>query len=115
MNKESEMGEVKRYDAVHIRYEDHNIRYGEGCEVEMVAAQDYDALRAETYLHEVRLADAYEAIERLRAENAELVAALESIDTLVSEVIGADSGDRRILGKIEDEISAALSQQEATQ
>ena len=52
------MGEVKRYDAVHIRYEDHNIRYGEGCEVEMVAAQDYDALRA---------------------ENAELVAAALSI------------------------------------
>lgn len=25
---------VKRYEAVHIRYEDNNIRYGEGCEVE---------------------------------------------------------------------------------
>lgn len=47
MNKESEMGEVKRYDAVHIRYEDRNIRYGEGCEVEMVTARDYDALCAE--------------------------------------------------------------------
>ena len=39
--------EVKRYDAVHIRYGDRNIRYGEGCEVEMVTALDYDALRAE--------------------------------------------------------------------
>ena len=32
--------EVKRYDAVHIRYEDNNIRYGEGCEVEVVTAAD---------------------------------------------------------------------------
>ena len=38
--------EVKRYDAVHIRYEDNNIRYGEGCEVEMVTARDYDALQS---------------------------------------------------------------------
>lgn len=40
------MSDVKRYDAVHIRYEDSNIRYGEGCEVEVVAAYDYDALKA---------------------------------------------------------------------
>ena len=33
------MGEVKQYDAVHIRYEDNNIRYGEGCEVEVVTAE----------------------------------------------------------------------------
>ena len=39
--------EVKRYDAVHIRYEDSNIRYGEGCEVEVVTAGDYAALEAE--------------------------------------------------------------------
>lgn len=38
------MSDVKRYDAVHLRYEDSNIRYGEGCEVEVVAAYDYDAL-----------------------------------------------------------------------
>ncbi len=41
------MSGVKRYDAVHIRYEDSNIRYGEGCEVEVVAAYDYDQLAAE--------------------------------------------------------------------
>tara|TARA_R110000782_G_scaffold27494_1_gene69557 strand:+ start:474 stop:713 length:240 start_codon:yes stop_codon:yes gene_type:complete len=41
------MKEVKRYDAVHMRYEESNIRYGEGCEVEMVAGYDYDALLAE--------------------------------------------------------------------
>ena len=52
------MREVNRYDAVHIRYEDNNIRYGEGCEVEMVTARDYDALHAEA--------------EALRAENATL-------------------------------------------
>ena len=39
--------EVKRYDAVHLRYEDSNIRYGEGCEVEVVTASDYAALEAE--------------------------------------------------------------------
>ena len=39
--------EVKRYDAVHLRYEDGNIRYGEGCEVEVVTAADYAALEAE--------------------------------------------------------------------
>ena len=39
------MKEAKRYDAVHLRYEDSNIRYGEGCEVEVVAAYDYDALK----------------------------------------------------------------------
>lgn len=52
--------QVKRYDAVHIRYEDNNIRYGEGCEVEVVTARDYDALEAE--------------FERLRAQ----VSALQS-------------------------------------
>ena len=40
------MKDAKRYDAVHLRYEDSNIRYGEGCEVEVVAAYDYDALKA---------------------------------------------------------------------
>lgn len=39
--------EVKRYDAVHLRYEDCNIRYGEGCEVEVVTASDYAAIEAE--------------------------------------------------------------------
>lgn len=39
--------QVKRYDAVHIRYGDNNIRYGEGLGVEMVTARDYDDLRAE--------------------------------------------------------------------
>jgi len=59
MNKESEMG-IKRYDAVHIRYGNRSIRYEEGCEAEVVTARDYDALRA---------------------ENAELVAALERLST----------------------------------
>jgi len=40
------MKEAKRYDAVHLRYEDSNIRYGEGCEAEVVAAYDYDELKA---------------------------------------------------------------------
>lgn len=33
--------QVKPYDAVHIRYEDNNIRYGEGCEVEVVTARAF--------------------------------------------------------------------------
>ena len=41
------MSDVKRYEAVHLRYNDNNIRYGEGCEVEVVLASDYAALEAE--------------------------------------------------------------------
>jgi len=41
------MSDVKRYEAVHLRYDDNNIRYGEGCEVEVVLASDYAALEAE--------------------------------------------------------------------
>lgn len=48
IKKESKsMKEVKRYDAVHIRYEESNIRYGEGCEVEVVTSYDYDTLLAD--------------------------------------------------------------------
>ena len=47
--------EVKRYDAVHLRYEDNNIRYGEGCEVEVVTASDYAALEAENARLRVKL------------------------------------------------------------
>lgn len=38
---------MKRYEAVHLRYDDNNIRYGDGCEVEVVLASDYAALEAE--------------------------------------------------------------------
>lgn len=55
------MSDVKRYEAVHIRYEDSNIRYGEGCEVEVVAAYDYDAL----YADRKRLLDALEKISSI--------------------------------------------------
>lgn len=41
------MSDVGRYEAVHLRYDDNNIRYGEGCEVEVVLASDYAALEAE--------------------------------------------------------------------
>lgn len=41
------MSDVKRYEAVHLRYEENNIRYGEGCEVEVVLASDYAALEDE--------------------------------------------------------------------
>lgn len=69
------MGEVKRYDQSEDAYGNSKgmklSPYGD-----YVLAEDYDALRAETYLHEVRLADAYEALELLRAENIGMVAQL---------------------------------------
>lgn len=65
------MNEVKRYDAVHIRYEGSNIRYGDGSKVEMVTARDYDALAAE--LVKARRTAAYFKDEVIAA-NAELSA-----------------------------------------
>ena len=41
------MNEVIRYDAVHLRYEESNIKYGAGCEIEVVKASDYATLQAE--------------------------------------------------------------------
>lgn len=57
------MSEAKRYEAVHLRYEDSNIRYGEGCEVEVVAAYDYDTLRAANQRLEGEVARLREALE----------------------------------------------------
>jgi len=57
--------EVKRYDAVHLRYEDCNIRYGEGCEVEVVTASDYAALEAENARLRQQLADVFEGNTKL--------------------------------------------------
>ena len=61
--------EVRRYDAVHIRYEDNNIRYGEGCEVEVVTAADYE--------REVRIAIA--AGQRMQDERDALHAEAEAL------------------------------------
>lgn len=58
------MSEVKRYDAVHLRYEENNIRYGEGCEVEVVTATDYAALEAD-YLRIISAQD-----DKWRAQHA---------------------------------------------
>lgn len=75
------MSDVKRYDAVHIRYEDSNISYGEGCEVEVVAAYDYDALRA---------------------VNGELLEALELADAALS---GANMDMKVVERKVKDAIA----------
>lgn len=64
--------QVKRYDAVHIRYEDNNIHYGEGCEVEVVTAADYE--------REVRIAIA--AGQRMQDKCDALRAEAEVLDTL---------------------------------
>lgn len=80
------MSDVKRYDAVHIRYEENNIRYGEGCEVEMVTASDYDACASR--LHEVAVACANAEQERdtLRAL---LAGVCDYADGLLCEVNSA--------------------------
>lgn len=64
------MSEVKRYEAVHIRHEESNIRYGEGCEVEVVAAYDYDTLRTANQRLEIE-------VKRLRESLIEVTASLE--------------------------------------
>lgn len=70
------MSEVKRYDAVHIRYEDNNIRYGEGCEVEVVTAADYE--------REVRIAIA--AGQRMQDKCDALQAEAEALRGLTPEL-----------------------------
>lgn len=75
------MSEVKRYDAVNIRYEESNIRYGEGCEVEVVASYDYDALKA---------------------VNGELLEALELADAALS---GANMNMKVVERKVKDAIA----------
>lgn len=67
------MSDVKRYDAVHIRYEDNNIRYGEGCEVEMVTAADYEREVMIAIAAGIRMQDKCAALE---AENTRLTAQL---------------------------------------
>lgn len=82
------MSDVKRYEAVHLRYEDSNIRYGEGCEVEVVAAYDYDAL-AKTH-NEV------ETDRDIKAANLKtLVGMVLDHDDAVNRVVegGGDGGD----------------------
>ena len=81
------MSEVKRYDAVHIRYEESNIRYGEGCEVEMVTASEYDKLAAEKeWLDKLCEAMAvkdgkqFAVMQKLAAELAELKAKMSGVD-----------------------------------
>lgn len=54
--------QVKRYDAVHIRYEDNNIHYGEGCEVEVVTAADYEREVMTAIAAGIRMQDKYDAL-----------------------------------------------------
>lgn len=68
------MGDVKRYEAVHLRYDDNNIRYGEGCEVEVVLASDYEREVRCTIAAGIRMQDKCAALE---AELAKLRAELE--------------------------------------
>lgn len=41
------MSEVQRFNAVHLRIDSNNFHFKEGCEIEVVAASDYDALTIE--------------------------------------------------------------------
>lgn len=80
------MSEVKRYDAVHIRYEDSNIRYGEGCEVEVVSAYDYDALNAVN-------AELLEALELADAALSGANMNMKVVERKVKEAIAKSRGD----------------------
>jgi hypothetical protein len=88
------MSGVKRYDAVHIRYEERNIRYGEGCEVEVVAAYDYDrdtqALKAklEDWEADANLLEAER--DTLRTDNQRLREALEFASKSLAQVTSSD-------------------------
>ena len=66
------MNDVKRYEAVHLRYDDNNIRYGEGCEVEVVLASDYAALEAERDVLDLLCQERFDELAMLKAELAKL-------------------------------------------
>lgn len=78
--------QVKRYDAVHIRYEDNNIRYGEGCEVEVVTAADYE--------REVRIAIA--AGQRMQDKCDALQAEAEALRVVLHEIASVNPAERGI-------------------
>lgn len=78
--------QVKRYDAVHIRYEDNNIRYGEGCEVEVVTAADYE--------REVRIAIA--AGQRMQDKRDALHAEADALRVALLEIASANPAERGI-------------------
>jgi len=61
------MSDVKRYEAVHLRYDDNNIRYGEGCEVEVVPASDYATLESELTTVQGVNAQMLEALKKIVA------------------------------------------------
>lgn len=78
--------QVKRYDAVHIRYEDNNIHYGEGCEVEVVTAADYE--------REVRIAIA--AGQRMQDKCDALQAEAEAMRVVLHEIASVNPAQRGI-------------------
>ena len=91
------MSEVKRYDAVHIRYEDNNIRYGEGCEVEVVTARDYDALRAENA--ELKRDAVRYRFARALANDSWMINTLQRVssaelDSAIDEALAKHRGDK---------------------
>jgi len=102
--------EVNRYDAVHLRYEDSNIRYGEGCEVEVVTASDYAALEAEferlrETLYQERIAEdeqrrqleaAQENLAGYKAERAALHAEVEALRAALLGIASVNPAERGI-------------------
>lgn len=61
------MSDVKRYEAVHLRYDDNNIRYSEGCEVEVVLASDYATLESDLATVQSVNAQTLEALKKIVA------------------------------------------------
>ena len=76
--------EVKRYDAVHLRYEDSNIRYGEGCEVEVVTASDHEREVQRAIAAGIRMQDKCAALE---AERERLADALDRQSVITGDYI----------------------------
>lgn len=92
------MSEVKRYEAGHVRYEESNIRYGEGCEVEVVTARDYDTLAAENKrLHKlIDVANSFQdALENERDQLRAELAALKGEQGAVATILPPDPYDER--------------------
>ncbi len=96
--------EVTRYDAVHLRYEDSNIRYGEGCEVEVVTASDYEREVSCAVAAGIRMQDKCADLE---AECERLADALDRQSVITGDYIArcqrlADelAITRRVLGRI---------------
>ena len=102
--------QVKRYDAVHLRYEDSNIRYGEGCEVEVVTASDYAALAAENARLGALVSDAIDSSLKILVANKRLV---DESDALHAEAEALRDCTKRIDAYWQSELRDCRNERDA--